>query len=72
MASIDLTQEVLRHTDEEIIEFLSDTMADVVRAYAASLKVNDPTQIIAVAVKVAQVRDILRALNRRNEEHKLQ
>lgn len=72
MASIDLTQEVLRHTDEEIIEFLSDTMTDVVRAYAASLKANDPTQIIAVAVKVAQVRDILRALNRRNEEHKLQ
>lgn len=72
MASIDLTQEVLRHTDEEIIEFLSDTMTDVVRAYAASLKTNDPTQIIAVAVKVAQVRDILRALNRRNEEHKLQ
>lgn len=72
MASIDLTQEVLRHTDEEIIEFLSDTMTDVVRAYAASLKVNDPTQIIAVTVKVVQVRDILRALNRRNEEHKLQ
>ena len=69
--AIDLVDEVLKHTDEEIIAFLDSEMTDIVRAYAASIKVNDPTQIIAVAAKVGQVRSVLRALNRRNEERKL-
>lgn len=69
--AIDLVDEILKHTDEEIIAFLDDEMADIVRAYAVSIKANDPTQIIAVAAKVGQVRSVLRALNRRNEERKL-
>ena len=72
MASIDIVEEILRHSDDEIIEYLDGEMADVAKGYSVSLRDNDPTKVLAVASKVGHIKSVLKALNRRNQERKLQ
>lgn len=68
MAKIDLVNEVLRHTDEEIIEYLYGLAATIYRQYN---NVENPTMLLSACGDVEQIYDVLRALNRRNKEKSL-
>lgn len=68
MAKIDLANEVLRHTDEEIIEYLYGLASAIYRQYN---NVENPTMLLSAFGDVEQIYDVLRALNRRNKEKSL-
>ena len=68
MAKIDLVNEVLRHTDEEIIEYLYGLAATIYRQYN---NVENPTMLLSACGDVEQIYDVLRAVNRRNKEKSL-
>lgn len=69
MEKIDLREEIiLKHTDEEIIDYLATEMFGVRVAMRSALQEGKPELIYAAAVDVELVYDILKALNRRNKE----
>lgn len=68
MAKIDLANEVLRHTDEEIIEYLYGLVSALYRQYNS---VENPTMLLSARGDVEQIYAVLRALNRRNKEKSL-
>ena len=68
MAKIDLANEVLRHTDEEIIEYLYGLASALYRQYN---NVENPTMLLSARGDVEQIHTVLRALNRRNKEKSL-
>ena len=71
MAKINLTDEVLKHDDPEIIEFLFDTMKEVRLAFNGAMEQNDPSVTYAAFGDVELVTDVLRKLYRRNQEKAL-
>lgn len=69
MEKIDLREEIiLKHTDEEITEYLATEMSGVRLAMRSAIQEGKPELVYAAAVDVELVTDILRALNRRNKE----
>ena len=68
MAKINLTDEVLRHDDPEIIEFLFEKMKQVKSLYLSAAEANQPEVLYAAGENVDLVTDVLRKLNRRNQE----
>lgn len=68
MAKIDLANEVLRHTDEEIIEYLYGLAATIYRQYN---NVENPTMLLSAFGDVKQIYAVLQVLNRRNKEKSL-
>lgn len=71
MAKINLTDEVLRHDDPEIIEFLFEKMKQVRLTFNGAMEQNDPSITYAAYTDVELVTDVLRKLNRRNQEKAL-
>lgn len=71
MASINLTDEVLKHTDDEIIEFLAEK-AKIVRMVAREAVDNvNPELLYTIVPEIEIMMPVLIALNRRNKERKL-
>lgn len=71
MASINLTDEVLKHTDDEIIEFLAEK-AKIVRMVAREAVDNvNPELLYTIVPDIEIMMPVLIALNRRNKERKL-
>ena len=66
MAKIDLVEEVLNHSDAEIIEYLYGLISNVRRAYNS---VEDPMWLIAYDGEIEQIYSVLKALDRRNKEN---
>ena len=66
MAKIDLVEEVLNHSDAEIIEYLYGLIANVRRAYNS---VEDPMWLMAYNGEIEQIYSVLKALDRRNKEN---
>lgn len=64
MAKINLVDEVLKHTDEEIIEYLYGIAADLHRQYSNA---EDPVWLIASCGEVDQIYSVLRGLKQRND-----
>lgn len=71
MAKINLTEEILKHDDEEIIEFLFEKMKQVKALYLSSVEANRSEVLYAAGENVDLVTDVLRKLNRRNQEKAL-
>lgn len=71
MAKINLTDEILKHDDAEIIELLYDTMKDVRLTFNGAMEQNDPSVTYAAFGDVELVTDVLRKLYRRNQEKAL-
>jgi len=69
MAKIDLVEEVLKHSDAEIIEYLYGLIANVRRVYNG---VEDPMWLLSLGCEVEQIYSVLRALDRRNKENDVQ
>lgn len=71
MASINLTDEVLKHTDDEIIEFLAEK-AKIIRMVAREAVDNvNPELLYTIVPDIEIMMPVLIALNRRNKERKL-
>lgn len=71
MAKINLTDEILKHDDAEIIELLYDTMKDIRLTFNGAMEQNDPSVAYAAFGDVELVTDVLRKLYRRNQEKAL-
>lgn len=69
MAKINLVEEVLKHTDEEIIEYLYGLIANLHRQYSS---VEDPQWLLASCGEVDQMYAVLRGLKQRNDSRKNQ
>lgn len=72
MAQINLTAEILSHSDEEIIEYLAGEMTEVKRIYARATKEGNPNLLYIAAANLDDIYNVLNALDRRNKENKLQ
>jgi hypothetical protein len=71
MASINLTDEILRHTDDEIIAYLAEELAEIKRVYVRATKEKAPELLYMAAPNLNELYAVVNALNRRNEERKL-
>lgn len=69
MSKINLTEEVLNHSDAEIIEYLYGLSVALHKAYNS---IEDPTWLLAYNGEVEQIYSVLRALDRRNKENDIQ
>ena len=71
MASINLIDEIMRHSDDEIIAYLANELTEIKRVYVKATKENAPELLYMAAPNLNEVYAIVNALNRRNEERKL-
>lgn len=69
MSKINLVEEVLNHSDAEIIEYLYGLIANVHREYNG---VEDPMWLMACSGEIEQIYSVLKALDRRNKENDVQ
>lgn len=67
MAKINLVEEVLKHTDEEIIEYLYGLAASLHRQYNS---VEDPQWLLTSCGEVDQMYAVLRGLKQRNDSRR--
>lgn len=64
MTKINLVDEVLKHTDEEVIDYLYGLVAGIRRQYN---NVEDPMWLLASCGEVEQVYSVLKGLKERND-----
>ena len=69
--AFDLTKELLRRDDDEIIAYLADELAEIKHVYVKATKEKAPELLYMAAPNLNEVYAIVNALNRRNEERKL-
>lgn len=69
--SINLAEEILKHDDAEIIEYLAGVASNVRTIYNQAVKSQDPTYLYTASSDVSELFAILKALDRRNKEHTL-
>jgi hypothetical protein len=71
MAKINLTEEVLKHSDDEIIEYLSNVSKGIRSAFRRAIESDDPNLLYITHTDVEIITTILAALDRRNKERGL-
>lgn len=69
--AIDLIKEILNHSDDEIVAYLTAELAEIKRVYVKATKEKAPELLYMAAPNLDEVYKILLALDRRNEERKL-
>ena len=69
--AIDLIKEILNHSDDEIVAYLSAELAEIKRVYVKATKEKTPELLYMAAPNLNEVYAIVNALNRRNEERRL-
>lgn len=72
MANINLTDEILRHSDDEIIEFLAEKAKVVRMVCNTAVDETKPELFYGIVSELNVMMPVLIALNRRNKERKLQ
>ena len=71
MAKINLTEEVLKHSDDEIIEYLSNVSKGIRNTFKRAIESDDPNLLYITHTDVEIITTILIALDRRNKERGL-
>lgn len=71
MAKINLPSEVLKHDQDEIIEFLAAQAKDVRATFRIVVKSGRTEMLLATLVDIELLTEILVELDRRNKEHTL-
>ena len=71
MAKINLTEEVLKHSDDEIIEYLSNVSKGIRSAFRRAIESDDPNLLYITHTDVEIITTVLAALDRRNKERGL-
>jgi len=69
--AFDLTKELLRRDDDEIIAYLASELATIKHIYIRATREGSPELLYMAATNLDSVYSIVTALNRRNEERKL-
>ena len=69
MAKIDLTAEVLKHTDPEIIDYLANEARAVRAVYKKTLESGDAQRLFAMSADLAILINVIIALDKRNKEN---
>lgn len=69
--AINLVEEILKHDEAEIIEYLANVAATVRTVYNQALKAQDPSILYTASSDVSELYAVLKALNRRNENRTL-
>lgn len=70
---VDLVKELLdKHSDEEIIAYLSKVTHGLVQNYQAAIKVNQPEILFGNLGDLTLVSEILKAIKQRNEAREAQ
>ena len=72
MEKINITDDILKHDEEAIIALLYDKMKDIRLAFHGGFTQGDPAIVYSAYNDVELVTDVLRKLNRRNEEKAVQ
>lgn len=62
---IDLTTEILKHPDQEVIEFLTEELNGVVKVFSDH---DNPTQLEVCAKSIGIVYNVLKEMNKRNKQ----
>ncbi len=71
--SIEIVKEMLdRHSDEEVIAYLSKIMNGVVQNYGSAIKVNQPQILFGSLGDITLASEILKAMKHRNEQREAQ
>ena len=71
MAKINLTEEVLKHSDDAIIEYLSNVSKGIRSTFRRAIESDDPNLLYITHTDVEIITTILAALDRRNIERGL-
>lgn len=66
--AIDITSEVIKHDDEEIIEYLLDEVSNALSVMRSAIKTERPELCLTAFSSVGQAYNVLKALDRRNKE----
>ena len=69
MAKINLVDEVLKHTDDEIIEYLYGLASYLRRQYNSA---EDPQRLLTASGEVEQLYAVLKGLKQRNDSRNAQ
>lgn len=72
MARINLTNEILNHTDAEIIEYAAEVLRECRTIMNSAKKDKSPELMYAMATPIITVHSVLAELDRRNKERSLQ
>lgn len=71
MARINVLAEIMRHDEDEIIEFAAEEVKAIRAVFLGASKENRPEKFYSVAADLEILTSILIALDRRNKEHTL-
>ena len=71
MAKINVVNDILRHGDKEIIEFLADEVSMIRLATTHAMEAQNPEYAYAIKGNLEIVYGVLKELNRRNKEKAL-
>lgn len=71
MARINLPEEVLKHDQNEIMEFLATQTKNIRATFRSAIKVGKPELLLTTLVDIELLTEILVELDRRNKEHTL-
>lgn len=69
--AINLAEDILKHTDDEIFEYLSTEARGIRAVFKKALDENNANLLFAAAADIEILTTVLIALNRRNKERKL-
>ena len=71
MANINLTDEIMRHSDDDIIEFLAEKAKVVRMVCNTAVDEVKPELFYTIVSELQIIMPVLIALNRRNQERKV-
>ena len=66
--AINVIADIMKHKDEEIIEFLYKTMNGIVQNYDVSVREKEPALLWGNIGDLAMVKSVLKAMKDRNNE----
>lgn len=66
--AVNVIEDIVKHRDEEVIEFLAKTMNGVLKNYDVSIKAKEPSLLWGNIGDISMVASVLKAINARNQE----
>lgn len=71
MEEINLTEEIMKHSDEEIIDYLARTISSMRSAYTKAVKTGNPSLLYGMSGDIDAVYPVIIAMDRRNKERSI-
>lgn len=66
--AVNLIEDLLKYSDEEIIDYIEGVMSVVVKNYKTTIEAKQPETIWASYGDISLVHSVLKAMKRRNKE----